>query len=313
MIKKFLLVFTTFFGLMVLTQPTLALEDGDISISVYPATQTIELEPGHETTGTISVMNSGRLPFAFNLSVAPYQVNSETYEPNFSTSNVYTKLAEWVSFAQDSYTLEPDTAVEIEFKISVPEDAMGGGQYAAIMITSNDSANASSPLQLTSQVAAILNGRVSGEAMKPEGEIVEQKIPFFIMDKPLQISETTYNTGNVDFQVYHAMTITNFFTGEEVITPTTKNFEGIIVGSESTMVLPGTSRSHTLTWDGAPKLGIFRVKQTIMFLDEEISDEQLVIFCPLWLILGIVGLIILLIIWIILAAKRHKRKQPQVF
>lgn len=311
--KKFLLFLTTLLGCAILAQPALAEEDG-LSISIFPATQTIILEPGREISGEVTIVNTGTIPFSFQLTASPYQVDSATYDPDFSTLNTYTQLANWITFDQDSYSVNPGESAKATFTISVPEDAKGGGQYAAILARSEDGIDHSSSIQVASQVAALLYGRIIGEEMRPEGELVEQTIPNFILSGPLEISETVYNTGNVDFEIYHAMTITNFFTGEEIINPDTKAADGITaIGSDSPIVLPGTSRSNTLTWEGAPKLGVFRVKQEIIFLDETVTTEQIVIFCPIWLIAALIALIVLAILWIVLVIRKHKKQQPQVF
>lgn len=311
--KKILLFLTILFSCIISTQPAVA-EEAGLSISLFPATQTISLEPGQTYSGELTIANTGTVPFSFQLTAVPYQVDSETYDPNFSLESNYTQLCNWITFAQSNYHLEPGESAKADFTVNVPEGVKGGGQYAAILARSEDSADPNSAIQVASQVAALLYGRVSGEEMHPEGELVEQIIPSFILNGPLKVSETIYNTGNVDFKIYHAITVTNFFTGETVITPETKASDGVTnVGSNNPIVLPGTSRSDTLVWDGAPKLGIFRVKQEIVFLDENISTEQIVIFCPIWLIIALIVLLLLAILWIILAARKRKHKQPQVF
>lgn len=301
------------FGLGFPVQPVSALLDDDIALSVYPSTQTIELIPGTEYRGKVEVANSGQKAFNLQVAAAPYQVNSETYAPDFDSHGNYTELANWITFPHTNFHVEPGESAQIEFIVNVPEHAAGGGQYAAILARTEDSIDPDASVQVVSQVAGILYGRVSGPEMHPEGEVVEQKIPFWVLDGPLEVSEVTYNTGNIDFQVYHEMRIVNFFTGEEVINAESKNSAGQLIGSSTQVIYPKTSRTNTLTWEGAPPIGIFKVQQKIVYLDAEATAEQIVIFCPLWLILSVVGLVLLLILWIILIVRRHRRKQPQVF
>lgn len=313
MLKKFLTILTFIFGLSLSAQPTLAYNPEDFSISLYPTSQTVELIPGEQRTGSVSIVNTGKAPFSFSVSASPYQATGEGYDADFSTVNTYTSLATWITFDQDSYSAEPGETIEAKFTIDVPADAVGGGQYAAIMAYTEDSADSNASIAVASQIAAILYGRVNGPEMHPEGEIVDQHIPGFLLGGPLEISETAYNTGNVDFTVYHAVTITDFFTGEEIINPETTDSEKRIIGSDNSVVLPGTSRSNTIVWENTPKIGVVRVQQKILILDEELNSEQIVIFCPLWLILSVAGLVALLALWIALIVRRHRRKQPQVF
>lgn len=310
--QKFLLVLTIFLGLSLQAQPTSALLDDDVALTIYPTTQTIELDPGQTHTGNVTIMNSGQQPFTAIVSASPYQVDGEEYAPDFTTENSYTKLYNWITFAEETYYLEPGASAKVEYTVNVPEDAIGGGQYAAILARTEDSIKEDDSIQVISQVAGILYGRVNGEEMRPEGELVEQDIPGFIIDGLLEVAETVYNTGNVDFKVSHSIVVTNFFSGEEVLNSDAKDSDGRPINSDSVMVLPATSRRNIITWENTPRLGVYRVKQTVMFLGQEVVNEQIVIFCPSWLLFSILGLIALLILWIILAARRRHRKQPQV-
>lgn len=313
MTKKFLLLLTILFGLSLRVQPASAIRSEDISMMLYPTNQTIELLPGQEKEGKVTITNTGQEGYNVLVSTAPYQVDSETYDPDLSTNNIYTQLYTWITFSQDSYYINPGESVEITFKVNVPEGTAGGGQYAAILIRSEDGLNGEGGVQTIPEVASILLGRIDGPEMAPAGEIAEQSIPSFLLGGPLNITEKVYNTGNVDFKVYHAITVTDFFSGEEIVTPTSKNALGNIYGSQTSVVLPGTARSNTITWENTPKIGVVKVKQTVIFLDQELNTEQIVIFCPIWLILGVIFIIFLAVLWIILAARRRKHKQPQVF
>lgn len=301
------------FGLSLLAQPTSAYNAEDFSIMLYPSSQTLALFPNTSVDGSVNIVNTGKIPIDFTVHATPFQVNSEDYSPDYELVNRYTALASWVQFAETDYHAEPGETVEVKFHIDVPEDAVGGGQYAAIMAYTEDSADPDATVKTASQIAAILYGRVGGADIKAEGEIVEQTIPGFLFNGPLEITETAYNTGNVDFTVYHAVTITDFFSGEEVMNADTTNSEGAIIGSNNSIVLPGTSRTDKIIWETTPKIGIYRVHQKILILEEEINTEQIVIFCPPWLILALAGLLFLLILWIILAVRHHRRKAPQVF
>lgn len=312
--RKLLLALLIFLaGLDFLAQPVAAISSKDVAIALSPSNQTISLTPGQEYRGKITIINVGALSYDFSLHVTPYQVDSETYDLNFVANNVYTQLHTWISFPVSTYHIDPGQTIEAEFIVNVPDGAAGGGQYAAVMARVEGISDDENAIQVVPQIASLIYGRVNGPEMMPEGEIAEQTIPSFILDGPLQVTETVYNTGNVDFKVYHALTITDFFTGEEVFNADTKNSAGDKIGSNTSVVLPGTSRQQTLLWEDTPKIGIVKVKQTIMFLEEEVSTEQIVIFCPLWLVLSLIGLIILGVLWVILAARRRKRRAPQVF
>ena len=68
---------------------------------------------------------------------------------------------------------------------------------------------------------------------------------------------------------------------------------------EKRTILPETRRLNTMSWDGAPQLGIFRVKQTVKFLDDTKVTEKLVFICPLWFLFVVLAIIFLAIFWIV--------------
>lgn len=314
MARKILFALLTILsGLNMMAQPTSAVSSSEVSMALSPATQNISLTPGQEYTGKIIIINTGTVGFDFGLKTTPYQVDSETYDLDFDTNNVYTQLYTWISFPQDTYHIEPEQTIEVSYNVNVPESAAGGGQYATVMAYATNLDGSDNAVQVIPQVASLIYGRVNGPEMMPEGEVAEQSIPGFLLNGPLEITETVYNTGNVDFKVYHAVTITDFFSGDVLLDPDTKTEGGTELGSATTVVLPGTSRQQTLVWENTPKIGIVKVKQTIRFLDDEINTERIVIFCPLWLIFSVLILIVLAILWIILAARHRKHKEPQVF
>lgn len=291
--------------------PVSALEIGDIVVQVEPAEQQIDLTPGETFTGTLRVQNIGRLPFNFTLSARPYQILNDNYDPDFTTENDYTKLYNWLSFPQVDFHLEPDETTEVKFNATVPVDAPGGGQYAAIIVETRDSADPKSSVRTVTQVASLIYAHVDGD-IRLGGDLTKNSLPSFLLGQPFSISATVKNTGNLDFRYSHSITITDFFTGNEVFTPDSVNDEGIRVGWANPIVLPDTSRTNTLTWEGAPQLGVFRVKQTVDLLGDSFIDEGIVFLCPIWLVVGIIFLLLLMIVWLILRVRKRKHSRPQV-
>ncbi len=299
-------------GLGLCAQPALALLDEDYALSIYPATQTISLNPGEEYSGKVEVANSGQKPFTLKVSAAPYSVDSETYTANLESRGDYTLLCDWISFEHDTFYVEPDQSAQVEFTVKVPEDVVGGGQYAAIVARTDESVDTNATVQVVPEIVGLLYGRINGAEMDPGGELIEHHIPHWIFDGPLTVSETVENVGNVDFQVYHAMKVKDFFTGKEVVRAESENENGQVIGSVTQVVFPDTVRENTLKWEAAPKLGIYRVEQTILFLEREFKNEQIVIICPLWLLVSVIVLLVLLILWIVLIIRRRRHRQPQV-
>ncbi len=295
------------------TMSVAALQAGDIVMSATPSERTIDLYPGATYDGVVKVLNGGRLDYDFSVEAKPFQVNPDDYAPDFETDNAYTRLHNWITFPETTYHLDIDGQVEVPFHIEVPEDIPGGGQYAAIIIRAHTPDENNSMFKLIPQIAALIYGHIEGGETRESGEIVSHTIPEFLMGEQFQTTATVRNTGNVDFRVRQSIEIRDFFTNREVVTPDSVAENGEPVGYNNMVVLPDTERSSTLYWAGAPQLGIFRVRQTISFLEQEETYEQIVIFCPMWLIVLAIVLVALMILWIVIRLLTRKRHQPQVF
>lgn len=292
-------------------QPARALETGDVVMRVSPVEQEIELEPGLQATGSINVQNVGRQAFNFSVSATPYQVTNDSYDPDFVSENSYTKLHNWITFPQHDYHLEAGAVVSVEFEINVPLDIPGGGQYAAIMIETHDTVDETAMIQTVGRVASLVYAHVSGEE-HIGGVLMGHTMPAILLNPDFAVSTTVKNDGNVDFRVDHQLTIRDFFTGREVLTPETVNSEDQTPGHANPVVLPGTARTNVLIWDGAPHLGVFRVQQRIAFLDQVYEFNQIVVFCPLWLIVLVLLFLGTMILWLLVRVLSHRHRRPQV-
>lgn len=331
--------------------PVAALEAGDLVMSISPSEQVIELAPGEQYEGSVTVTNVGRLPFDFTLSAAPYHVNDDNYDPDFSTDSSYTNLKNWLHFPKPSYRLDPGQSVDAKFIVDVPADAPNGGQYAAIMIqnsaaqptpnqtpgsqnpdqsvetnpdhptssdpdqnpdSSEEPADPDTPLNLQVRAAAVLYGHVEGGELRESASLITSSLPSFVLGDTLSSVATIKNDGNVDFYARQTLSIRNFFTNNEILPTADDGAQNPF--TETLIVLPGTTRSSVLNWrladTGTFPIGLYRVTQTVVFLDQTHTSEHLLFVCPIWLALLILFLIALGVIWLILTLiKRRKTKR----
>lgn len=315
MLKKITTILSILFFAMTFSlghiSPASALEAGDIVIQVKPADQEIELAPGQTVRGQITVQNIGRLPFTFTVSTKPYQVLNENYDPDFATENSYTKLHNWITFPQNTFQIEPGASQDVSFTITVPDNVPGGGQYAAIMAETRDSMSEDANVRIVSQIASLIYAHVEGEE-HIGGVLMSHSLPGLLSTKPFTARAAVKNDGNVDFRLTHSLKITDFFTNREVLNENSVDEDGKYLARSTPMILPETQRSNAITWEGAPELGVFKVTQTISFLDQTYTFDQIVILCPIWLIAAVAFFILLIILWVIVRLRKRKHNRPQV-
>lgn len=253
-----------------------ASDEKKVVLQISPVKQDLELEAGKTYHGYFFVQNVGDLKFSYEASVTPYSVVNENYDPDYVRESSQTQITKWVTFEQTTGELLPGDMHKINYIINVPSNAPGGGQYAALMAETADSGQEGATLQTISRVGMLLYASVEGETIK-EGEVMDLKIDKLLLNPPLAFSALVKNTGNVDFNTTMRMEVVNALTGEVVY----DNWDN----PEERIVLPETSRLSVLEWTEAPKLGVFKVRAEASALGDTQSLEQVILACPLWLIL----------------------------
>jgi len=275
-------------------------EGGAIEIS--PVTESLQLTPGQSHAGTVLVRNIGDETLTFSVEVMPYQVTNGDYTPMYTTENNWTQITNWITVPNGKFSLEPDKTQEIPYSISVPVGAPGGGQYAVIMISSDDGTKSGGTVKIVSNVGMIISAEVDGDIHR-SGEIVSKNIQGFLLQPPLSANFTLSNTGNVSATASCVMKGTNFFNGSEVFS----NAET----PKKVAVLPDTIRNSEITWNNTPFLGVFRVAASVEYLNDTANFSKVVIVCPLWFILVIVGLIAAAVIYIVIKFKKRRERHSK--
>lgn len=259
------------------------------------------LEPGSNYTETIRAYNVGGKSLTFDLTSEAFWVQDGTYDAVFSEPSNRTKLSEWITFPDGTeYTIEPNENVEIRIRVKVPKDAIGGGQYAAVMANikpNNESGEAS--VQAQARIALQVYSTINGE-ITYKGALKAQSIAGFSFEPIIKTSSTIENTGNADFEAKYHLTIKSVFGGDIAHEDT-----------QEKIVLPETTRIFEQSWGGAPALGIFNVSQEITYVNENGEQvvetyEKVTIICPLWLIVIVAAFIVLAIVYAVVSSKKRK-------
>ncbi len=259
-----------------------------------------ELKPGETVTEQFRVLNGGAKDFEYELSAAPYSVSTEQYKEDFATETKYNDIAKWITFSKDKGSLAAGDTEEIEITVKVPKDVPAGGQYAAIlvkMVAPGSEQDGGVGFGTEQQVGIIVYADVDGQTRK-EGSISDVKVNGFLFNPPITATSVVENTGNVHAEATYILQVYPLFGGEEVYT----NEEQ----PEVRVILPETRRFNQISWDGAPQLGAFRVKQTVKFLGKEEVVEKMVFLCPLWFLFIILVLIFLIVFWIVSRVRGRK-------
>lgn len=303
-ISKFLGAALVFAVLVASNATPVFADDDDVPqyrLQISPAKVDIgNLDPGESYSDVIKVQNTGQNAFDFKMSVVPFSVKDENYTQAYESKEKYNDIVNWVKFSTTTGHLEPNTQQEVAYTITVPADVPAGGQYAILMaeIANDDEVSEDSGVTMLRRVGTLLYSNVAGVTRRT-GEVIENKVPSILFNPPISATSIVSNTGNTHTDATYVLQVYPLFGNEEVYTNEEK--------PTTLTILPDTRRLNTITWDGAPALGIFRVKQTVTIFDQTSTTEKLVFLCPIWLIFIVLLLIFCLIFWIVSRIRNRNR------
>lgn len=272
--------------------------------TITPMSRKIELEPGEVYEGTVTVFNpvDAKEDFAWKVSVAPYSVESGTYNADLAAETEHSQITKWITFDKVSGVLAPNEKAEIHYTITVPETAAGGGQYAAIMVGSDAVGAAAQGISIQNiyEMASIIYARINGE-IKRAGSVGENKIPGFVTAMPITVSVELENDGNVHETAKIRTTVKNFLNGAQIYPLSGE--EGIV----EEVMMPDTSRYVTRDINDLSPVGIYEVTQSVTYLGQTSDNTQLVVACPVWFMLLVALTFGVIVFGIVRAIMRHRR------
>lgn len=278
----------------------------DYRLQISPTQENIgKIEPGEVHTGSFNVQNTGNKAYDYTVSISPFSFKNDRYEQDFDSTSKYTVLTDWVTFDSESGSVQPGEQSQINYTIKVPSNAPGGLQSAAIMVTmKNDGEMKESGVQTVSRAAYPIYMNVAGDTNE-RGVIVENKIPGLIFNPPVVVSSVVENSGNIYATATYEMKVTNFFGGKEVYSNIKEDNNGNLK-PDTKVIFPETERYNEVEWTNAPKIGLFKVKQTVKIFDEVSEKEKIVFICPIWLIIIFVIILALIIFKIVSTIMKHR-------
>ena len=271
---------------------------------VSPMRQQIILTPGETTklTVTVSNPNDSKSAIDYEAFITNYTPAASTSESSFSDTeyNIYSDIVDWVTIENSEGTVSPNEQETVVVTISVPEDAHAGGQYFVVNVKEKEDESELEEDGFMIKESYVINSEVyvtvTGDT-KNTGTISNLSLPTILFKGNLSGSATVTNTGNVHSDATYTLQVFPLFSDEEVYT----NEES----PASAIILPSQTYTRSVTWKSTPKFGLYRVRFTVAFADQESVTEKLVLVCPMWFLLIILFVIVLLILWLV-SSKKEK-------
>ena len=296
-------------GFTLFSSPVYADEEKPaMRIQISPVENRVTLNANETNEYTFNVDNTGSEGYSFKVYANPYSVLNEQYSPSFSNQNSHTQVSRWITFKNDNgeysteatYSVEAGQRKEVTYKITVPSDIPGGGQYAIVFVEAIPKDDNSGGIRTVSRLGLRVFGRTNGET-KESAEILNHNMDSFYMSGKIKTSGTVKNSGNADFNAVFKFKVEKIFGG--VVYEDSKGYD----------VLPDTTRNIELTWGETPAFGIYRITSTLNALDQSRSTTKIVLIIPVFMIVILFMLLTITIAWfIILFRKRQAQKSKLI-
>lgn len=277
--------------------------------TVTPMSHNVNLKAGDTYEGTLTVANPANASqdFYYKVEVSPYAVVGDDYRADFGTVSTRSEIAKWIKIDEPTGVLKPNETRKVKFTINVPETAPAGGQYAALMVSSNNEEAADDGVSINSvfEMASIIYAQIEGETIR-DGEMKEISIPGFVTTVPIKVGAMLTNNGNSHEVARIALEVKSFFSAQPIYPQPGE--DGII----NEVIMPDTSRYVTRDITGISPLGVYEVTQTINYLGENYQVKQTVIACPIWF-MALVLFTLTAIAIAIVARVKKRRVNRKVF
>lgn len=281
-------------------------------LSVSPTYKSIILNPGQTYTGVVTVSNpadaKGNLKYTAHVGsyvkTGDGEGESDSWTADTDKRESYNEIMDWITLSNETGELAPNESRDITYTINVPENAPGGGQYAAVLVandTDTGGGGGNVMIDEKTQIASYIYADVAG-LTESKGEILSNNIPGFLTTPQLDATSSVQNDGNVHTNAKYVLQVWPAFGSDEEICTNEED-------PAETQVMPQTKQFHTETCNLKAMAGIFKAKQTVTIFGETSIVEKYLVLCPLWLMIVILVVIIAIIGFFVFRARGRKSRR----
>ena len=290
---------------------------GSTSISLMPVSKILQISSNSVYEDKMTVTNDGDSMMKIEVYAAPYTYvyseSEDAYTLGFNNDNNFTQIVRWITFKDSTgnwvkkgtYSIEPKGSIDVEYRISTPNNIAGGGQYAVIFAHTLTSSTSANGIRTEASPGMVLYGRSSEGETIVKSSISDLQIQYGIGEGQTKqdgffASAKVKNEGNVDFNAVGKMTVRDIFGGIAYETPETNGRLSVIPDAELVV---------SDKWTELPFFGIYNTTWTVKVGENtETIERTIFVNFALFLIMSIILLTILVIGSIMVIRRRRERR-----
>jgi hypothetical protein len=298
-IKKVFIALVCAIGLMGSTGVD-AEGEPEIFLEISPAGIRTNLAGGESKSFEVVVKNIGGERADVKMYAKPYNVNGDDYGLDLERENLHSQIFRWIEFEEAEFELGVGAEKAVKFTITVPENAVAGGQYAAIFAESSGEGlgDGASGIRMVVRTSSLLYARIGNDAVQDVG--VELKVPMINVGRKIFGTGEIVNRGNVRVEAKYIFEIRPLFSDQILFS-----------GHKERVVLPdsdGVGQVESFEWEETPWLGVFRAKYIVSVDGDEEVVTRIVFVMPIVVVVlvGILG--VLTVVWVVMVVKMHRTR-----
>ncbi len=195
----------------------------NFGITVYPAHQEIDVQPGETKHIAVSFLNRTLFPINGALKKSDFIVKGDDNVPVFVDSNMLNNryaASSWIKLPFEHISVPAGNKTIVYLDVYVPQNALPGGHYVAVFFQGNEAqANRTAPSEAGSaaivpQVGTLLYFRVAGD-VKEAATVSKFSSKSFYEYGPVEIETHILNEGDVHIAPQMSIKLYNML-GKEV-------------------------------------------------------------------------------------------------
>lgn len=232
---------------IVASTPALAADPpGDFSLQITPSPLVSSIKPGQTSELELKIRNAGSQPETLKIEPRSFRFDSKTQQLTLDDTTS-PDIAQWVSFANPTFTVQPGQWYTQKIKVSLPKEA--GFSYSfALIVSRKDAPKATEGGRLLKGSVAVftlLNVDRPGAVRKLDvGNFTSTKRVYEYLPATFEIA--LKNTGNTIVQPYGNVFVQRNSSDKVPIST-------LSVNENKSYILPGTTRILKVQWkDGFP-------------------------------------------------------------
>ncbi|MBR3131851.1 hypothetical protein IKG33_00330 [Candidatus Saccharibacteria bacterium] len=291
------------------------------SISLMPVSKILQISSNSEYKDKITVANDGDNDMKIEVYAAPYSyVYSEeenVYKLGFNKENNFTQIVRWIKIKDSNgnyvdkptFDIPPKESIDIEYKISTPDNIPAGGQYAVLFAHTLTATTTESGIRTEASPGMVIYGRSNEGDVILKAEVSDLNIIQGATESgganKISASAKIKNEGNIDISATGVLRIDGILGGGHYETTSTG-------GGGRVSVIPETELAVSDTWEETPSFGIYKVTWTVTAGENSQTIEKVIFINPLPFILITIILLTIVIIWSIMRSRKRKERRSRL-